>query len=93
MANDTKEVLCGGCKVSLQGPADAKPESIFSCPSCGRSDRLDNIRRIVGEFVRDETARYMQESTKRALRGSKMIKATYKPIPKRNYQFVVALDL
>ncbi|MGK2740826.1 hypothetical protein ACSHT0_08005 [Tepidicaulis sp. LMO-SS28] len=93
MTDETKKVLCGKCQVPLNGPAEPEPESVFSCPSCGRGDTLENVHRIVGEFVRDETARYLQKGMKGAAGRSKFLKFTGKPIPEREYKFIVELDL
>lgn len=93
MGADTKTVLCGKCKVGLEGPTDAKPESVFACPRCGQSDKLKNIHRIVGEFVKEETARHLQKKMRDAARGSKVLQFKGSPIPKRSHRFVVDLKL
>ena len=88
MAGDTHTILCGKCKVALQGPSDGKDENVFSCPSCGASDTRKDVLRIVAQYVEEVTARALQESMRKATRGSKFLKLTAKPIPKRSYKYV-----
>ncbi len=93
MAGDTKAALCGKCKVALEGPADPKPDSVFACPTCGEADTLQNVTRIIAQFVEEKTARHFQESFRRIAARSKAIKLTSKPIPHRQHRFVIDLKL
>ncbi|GLK80131.1 hypothetical protein GCM10008174_18720 [Methylopila turkensis] len=93
MSADQKTVLCGKCKIGLEGPTDPKPESVFSCPRCGEGDKLKNIHRIVGEFVKEETARHFQQKLRDVARRSKFLQFKGNTIPKRSHRFVVDLKL
>ena len=39
----TQRILCGPCKSDLTGPAEFDNDSIFTCPTCGQSDRYEHI--------------------------------------------------
>ncbi len=93
MSTSTVKILCGSCKVPLEGPADAKDEDLCACPRCGRSDNLKNIMREVADHVHEMTARHIQESTGRTLGRSKFVEIRHKPIPKRTYRFISDLKL
>ena len=88
MAGDVHTILCGVCKVPLQGPSDGKADNVFSCPSCGASDTRKEVLRIVAEHVKEVTARAFQEGLRKSLRGNKFVKATGKPVPKRFHKYV-----
>ena len=88
MANDTHSVLCGVCKVPLQGPADGDDQSVFSCPSCGASDTRKEVLRIVAKHVEEVTARALQEGLRKSMRGNKFVKLEAKPIPHRFHKYV-----
>lgn len=88
MAGDTHAILCGRCKVPIQGPSDGNDQSVFSCPSCGASDTRKEVLRIVAKHVQEVTARAMQEGLRKSMRGNKFIKLDAKPIPKRTYKFI-----
>lgn len=88
MAGDVHTILCGTCKVPLQGPSDGKDENVFSCPSCGASDTRKEVLRIVAQYVEEVTARAMQERLRKSMRGNKFIKLEGKPIPKGSHKYV-----
>lgn len=88
MADDTQSVLCGACHVEVQGPADPKPQDVFTCPSCGRSDSFESVMASVESFVLEMTDRHLQESMRKAARGSKFLKFTGKPVQKGNHPFI-----
>ena len=88
MTTDTQSILCGACRVPLEGPAEPQPQDMFSCPACGRSDTLENIFSEVKTFVTEMAKRRLQESLRKVARGSKVLKFEGKPIPKRTYRFI-----
>lgn len=88
MADDTQEILCGSCRIPVEGPADGKDENVFSCPKCGLSDTRKNVLKEVEAFVTELAQRSLQESMRKAARGSKFLKFEGKPIQKRTYRFV-----
>jgi predicted RNA-binding Zn-ribbon protein involved in translation (DUF1610 family) len=88
MASDTQSILCGACRVPIEGPTDGKGENVFACPSCGRSDTRENVLKEVKAFVTELAQRSLQESMRKAARGSKMLQFKGKPIPKKTYRFV-----
>jgi hypothetical protein len=91
--SDFHEVLCGKCKVPLEGPAKPEPESVFSCPSCRASDTHQNVMAEVKDYVTETTAKHLQKRLRSAVAGNKWMKVETKPIPQRSYRFVVNLDL
>lgn len=93
MSRDTHTVLCGKCRVQVEGPGNPKDHDVFTCPSCGRSDNFKNVMRSVAAFVQEVTSRHLQESLRKAARGNKFIKVTSKPSPKRIHPFIADLKL
>ena len=47
------EVVCGLCDGALEVSASPDSKDTFRCIGCGNNDTLDNIRRIVSEFITD----------------------------------------
>lgn len=88
MASDTQSILCGFCRVPLKRPADGDADSVFSCPSCGRSDTRENVLKEVKAFLTELAERSLHESMRKAARGSKMLQFKGKPIQKKTYRFV-----
>jgi hypothetical protein len=88
MTTDTQSILCGSCRVPIEGPANPKPQDVFSCSDCGRSDTFKNVMASAKAFVTEMAARSLQESMRKTLRGSKFIKVDSKPIPKKTHRFV-----
>lgn len=82
-------VKCGECKMPLQGPADAKPSVILTCPTCGRQDTLKVVQAEIIDFVKHRTAAQFGDAVKKATRGSKYVK--YKPAPRsaKRHRYIV----
>ncbi|WP_136443673.1 hypothetical protein [Pacificoceanicola onchidii] len=93
MVDNTKSVLCGACRVALKGPANPDPQDVFSCPSCGRADSFDNVMASVKAFIVELTERRLEETMRKAARGSKVIKVTGKPVQKGNHPFIADVEL
>jgi hypothetical protein len=88
MADDTQSILCGSCRVPVEGPADGKADNVFACPECGRSDTRENVLKEVKAFVTELAQNSLQESMREAARGSNFIKFEGKPVKKRTYRFI-----
>lgn len=88
MTTDTQNILCSACRVPIEGPADGKSDNMFACPDCGRSDTRENVLKEVKAFVTEMAQRSLQESMRKAARGSKMLQFKGKIIPKKSYRFV-----
>jgi hypothetical protein len=93
MAPQTQTILCGSCRIPVEGPTDPSVQDTFSCPSCGKADTFDNVMASARAFSVEFAANLLQESIRKATRGSKIIKATLHPIQKGNYPFVVDIKL
>lgn len=93
MANETVTVLCGRCKVGVDGPPNPKPQDTITCPKCGRSDSFKNVMASVEKFSTDLLQKKMSEGFKRAFSGSKGVKFTAKPVPSRSYPFITNMKL
>lgn len=91
--SDIHNVLCGHCKVPLEGPVDHKPDSRFSCPSCGAGDTYDNVMREVQEHFQEQTAKHVQNILRDTARGSKSFKFQGGFIPQRTHRFITNLEL
>ncbi len=88
MTANTQSILCGDCRVPIEGPADGKSDNVFACPRCGRSDTRENVLKEVKAFVTELAQSSLQESMRKAARGSKLIEFKGKPIQKNTYRFV-----
>ncbi|RCW80937.1 hypothetical protein [Phyllobacterium bourgognense] len=84
------QVLCGKCKVPIQGPTEPTEDSIFKCPDCGASDTHADVMKEVGEYFHDTTARTLQSHMKKAARSSKMITYKGKDVADREYKFILS---
>jgi len=90
--SDHHQILCGRCKVPLKGPGDSNPQSRFSFPQCGTGDTRENVLREVGEQVKEQAARHLQEIMRRAACGSSILQFKGNPIPKRTYRFTTDVE-
>lgn len=88
-----RNVKCAACQTILQGPAEPNPNDRFTCPSCGQGDTHENIMREVGEYAQEQAAKHLQDSIRGVASRHKWIQATVKPIPPREYRFIVDLEL
>lgn len=93
MASSSVKILCGSCKVSLEGAANAKDQDVVACPRCGRSDTLKNVMREVTKHMEEVTARHVQKVTSETFGRGKGFKITSQPIPHRSYRFISDLKL
>lgn len=89
MPGTTKTILCGQCRVAVEGPTNPQPHDRISCPSCGREDSFKNVMSSIEAYIAEAGSRQLQETMRKAARGSKMLKFTSKPTPKRSYRFIV----
>ena len=88
MSTDTQSILCGACRVPIEGPADGKDDNMFVCPKCGRSDTLKHVIDSATAYVTELAQLRLQESMRKAARGSKLMKFEGKPIPKKTHRFI-----
>jgi hypothetical protein len=65
------EAVCGLCDSDLEGPTNPKLQDTLCCAGCGNSDTLENITRIVGEFITNSIKQPPSPS------GGKAVKASY----------------
>lgn len=93
MTTQTKTILCGSCRVPVEGPAEPKDQDMISCPSCGRSDNFKNVVTSVTAFVEELAGNALQQTIRQTVGRSKFIKVTTKPIPKGSHPFVADLKL
>ena len=88
MTTDTQSILCGSCRVPLEGPTDSQAQDLFVCPSCGTSDTRENVLAEVKAFLTEAAQHSMQKTMRQSFGRSKGIKFTSKPIPKKTHRFV-----
>jgi len=88
MSIDTQSILCGACRVPIEGPANPKSDDMFTCPECGRSDTLKHVIDSATAYVIELAQLRLQESMRKAARGSKLMKFEGKPIPKKTHRFI-----
>lgn len=51
----TIQVLCGRCRVPLEGPAEPTPDDRYACPVCGEGDRFEVVMSEVTQSVAEVT--------------------------------------
>lgn len=52
----THQIKCAKCNVPIEGPSDAKADSMVSCPVCGSSDTKENVEREAADYVTRQAA-------------------------------------
>lgn len=93
MTIDSQKILCGSCRIPVEGPANPDTQDVFSCPKCGRSDTFKNVMASAKAFVTELAARSLQETMRKGLGGSKFIKIESKPIPKKSHRFITDMKI
>ncbi len=76
----------------LEGPADAEPQSVFACPTCGASDRLENIEREIAEYIAEKTGNEIDSMFADLARSSKSMTFEKSARPKKVYRFIIDYD-
>ena len=89
----TQSVKCGRCECTLEFVPDAQPEPRAACPQCGESDTLENIKREVGEYIKEQTAQALIKDIADGVRGSKYLKFKSNFRPNGGHRFIVDPDL
>ena len=84
-----QNIKCGRCKAKVEFFTDDQGQDRGKCSICENGDTVDNIRRIVMEFVKERSAHQLHDGLRSATKGSKFIKLTSNRPPKRNHRFVV----
>ena len=93
MDEQTQTILCGACRIPVEGPANPKAQDMISCPTCGRSDNFENVMRSVEACITELTSHHLQKTIRETVGRHKFIKITTKPVPHGNHPFVVDLKL
>jgi hypothetical protein len=71
---------CGYCEAPLKGPADSSSNSMFKCPCCGQAETSDNVKRIVGEFLKESARNKIEEMLRVAASNSESL--AYSDVPR-----------
>ena len=82
-------VLCGKCRVPLR--RSATPQDV-SCPSCGESDTLPNVRREVAAFKRYQAERKLERKMKTVTPARNFLKFAPREEPKRTFRFIPVIN-
>lgn len=93
MSGDTATILCGSCKVPVEGPADPQPQDTITCPRCGRHDSFKNVMASVERHATDLIGNNFHDRLSSSMRGNKFVKVKSKRIPKRSHPFITDLKL
>ena len=93
MSSDKVTVLCGSCKVPVDGPSNPASHDVLSCPKCGRSDQLSDVMVWVKKYTTDKMADYMAKGFERSARSSSGF--TYKRGPRHvgEYRYITNMQL
>lgn len=85
----TYDIKCAKCNVSINGPADAEPQTLVSCPVCGISDTRENVEREVADYVASKASDALTANLERIARNSKFMTFTSGSPDHRSYRFIV----
>lgn len=93
MTKQTVTILCGKCRVGIEGPAESDAQAIYSCPTCGNRDTFENVMSSVTSFYEELMAEKFDKMLVDTFRSSKLIKVTGHPDPKRFHPFITDMKL
>jgi hypothetical protein len=79
---------CGYCEVPLKGPDDSSSNSMFKCPCCGQAETSDNVKRIVGEFLKESARNKIEEMLRVAASHSESLAYSDVPRSKGVHRFI-----
>ncbi len=80
-------LLCGACKVPVEGRTDANGHQTVPCPTCGETDTLENATREADEREADKLVGGMFDNFKSSQSG--FLKVTVTKPPQRAYRFII----
>jgi len=92
MTDQSVSILCGTCRVAVEGPTEPQDESAYSCPFCGNSDNFKNVMASVKAFTEEQMSRSFDKMARDKFRGS-IVQVSSKPAPKRFHPFITDLKL
>jgi hypothetical protein len=82
------------CNEQLKlGTTDPKPNDMVTCPKCLGTWPYEVVKRELGEYVADETAKRLSKSFRDSARGIKGMTFKENVRPKKVRRFVVDLKL
>lgn len=93
MAGQIATILCGSCKVPVEGPEEPKPQDLIACPRCGRSDSFETVVASVSQYSRDFVEQHLVDELQRTASRSKFLQFQGKGVPIRSYAFIADLKL
>jgi hypothetical protein len=79
---------CGYCGTPLQGSAASSSDSVFKCRSCGQAETFDNVKRIVGEFLKESARSKIEEMLRTAATHGASRAYSDAPRSKGVYRFI-----
>lgn len=83
---ETKQVLCGYCRVNIEERTDPNGQIMAVCPSCGNADTLNNAIREAGEYFTDKLMR--EAFSPDRFPKSNFVTVTVTHDPERQYRFI-----
>ncbi|MBL4692637.1 MAG: hypothetical protein JKY92_04840 [Magnetovibrio sp.] len=94
MSGSTNQIKCATCNIALAPPSnDPQPHEIVSCPECGVSDTYENIIQEVKEYATEQAGDKLSSMLESTAKKSKIMSFKKERRPKKNYRFIVDLDL
>jgi len=89
----TEQVKCAQCKVPVKGPADPNDDSVFTCPSCGRSDTYQAIIKEIEASSAHQVEDKFASDMERIARTSEHMQVRRSGPPQKKPRFFVDLNL
>lgn len=82
------QVFCTSCNVAIEGRLDADGQQIGVCPTCGVSDKLENVMREAAEAIAYFMAKQLQATITDTGRDGDALTFTAEDIPERHFRFI-----
>lgn len=79
---------CGHWEAPLKGPANPSPNSVFKCSSCGQAETFENVKRIVGEFLKESARKKIEEVLRATASPGESLTYSDAPRSKCIYRFI-----
>jgi hypothetical protein len=92
MTDEIVNILCGKCKVEVEGPTEPDAKSTYSCPSCGNSDTFEKVMASVEAFTEELVGRSFHKTAEDIFRDS-IVQVTSSSPQKKTYPFITDMRL
>ena len=82
-------ILCGLCRSPISLRIESEPDGEAGCAACDNWAAQDEVRRLAGEYVKDEAALHLNRQMAETARRSKFIQFSGQTVNDQTYRFVI----